>query len=222
MRPGTNRNAGLLAEILMIVVGINVALWFEGWFDELSDRESEQQYLLELRVDLQTDIEELDRAIAQNTAKVDRLKSLVENYAELSTQNVDTVAQAIFEPSSYSFFQPSDVTYRSLIESGDFRLISDSDLKKGLLKLTRRWNEIETLQNNYLQAMDDEYIPLMMRAFDLLEMKVTDPSLFSNQVFKNFFPYALQDTERFTIIYALAKNETEAVLTAVDAAIETD
>jgi hypothetical protein len=206
----------------MIIVGINVALWFEGWFEELGERDTEQQYLLELRVDLQTDIEELDRAIAQNTAKVDRLESLVKNYAELPTQNADTLAQAIFEPSSYSFFEPSDVTYQSLIESGDFRLISDPDLKKGLLKLTRRWNEIETLQNNYLQAMDDAYIPLMMRTFDLVEMKVSDPSLFSNQLFKNFFPYALQDTERLAVIYALAKDQTEAVLAAVDGAIEVD
>jgi hypothetical protein len=204
----------------MIVVGINVALWFEGWFEELGERDTEQQYLLELRVDLQTDIGELDRVIASNTAKVGRLQSLVESYAELATKDANTLAQAIFEPSSYSFFEPSDVTYQSLIESGDFRLISDPDLKKGLLKLTRRWNEIETLQNNYLQAIDDEYIPLMMRTFDLVEMKVTDPSLFSNQLFKNFFAYALQDMERLSVTHTQARDQTDAVLASVNAAIE--
>jgi hypothetical protein len=31
------RRGNLLLEILMIVVGINVALWFEGWFQDLRD-----------------------------------------------------------------------------------------------------------------------------------------------------------------------------------------
>ena len=33
------RGANLVLEILMIVVGINVALWFESWFQDLQDAE---------------------------------------------------------------------------------------------------------------------------------------------------------------------------------------
>ena len=55
------RRSNLLLEILMIVVGINVALWFEGWFQDLQDRETEARYLVDLRADLVTDIDNLDR-----------------------------------------------------------------------------------------------------------------------------------------------------------------
>lgn len=34
-----DRKTSLLIEILMIVVGINVALWFEGWFQDLENRD---------------------------------------------------------------------------------------------------------------------------------------------------------------------------------------
>ena len=57
---GQGRKTNLLLEILMIVVGINVALWFEGWFQDLQDAEIERQYIADLRADLLTDIENLD------------------------------------------------------------------------------------------------------------------------------------------------------------------
>lgn len=38
-------------------------------------------------------------------------------------------------------------------ESGDFRLLSDADTKKELLKLVRQYRLIDTLQDNFIQAM---------------------------------------------------------------------
>ena len=40
-RLNTSQNRNFLLEILMIVVGINIALWFEGWFDDLKDAETD-------------------------------------------------------------------------------------------------------------------------------------------------------------------------------------
>jgi hypothetical protein len=38
-----SRGTNILAELAMIVIGINIALWFEGWFDDLQDAETEHQ-----------------------------------------------------------------------------------------------------------------------------------------------------------------------------------
>ena len=64
--------AGLLLEILMIVVGINIALWFESWFQDLQDAEIEEHYLVDLRDDLLTDIGKLDIVIRSGNAKSQR------------------------------------------------------------------------------------------------------------------------------------------------------
>lgn len=65
-RVNTSRNRNFLLEILMIVVGINIALWFEGWFDDLKDAETEQLYLQGLYDDLASDVKELDSIIESN------------------------------------------------------------------------------------------------------------------------------------------------------------
>lgn len=189
-----DRSAGLLVDLLMIVIGINVALWFEGWFEDQKDGETEQQYLLDLREDLLADVASLDKVIAQNKGKIERVSAILPTLPGLGEASEDSQTSAIFEPPSYQFFYPSDATYQSMMESGDFRLLSDAKIKKKILRLSRRWQEIEVLQTNFLQALDDEYIPLMMRSFDIAGQRITDPAIVENQMFKNFFMYTIQDT----------------------------
>ena len=44
-RMRSSRGANVLGELLMLVVGINIALWFEGQFEDFRDAETEQLYL---------------------------------------------------------------------------------------------------------------------------------------------------------------------------------
>jgi hypothetical protein len=209
----------LLLEIAMIVVGINIALWFEGWFEELREAEAEQQYLVGLRDDLNTDLAVLESVIESNTARLEKLREIVPTLPSLHDAEPDAQARAIFTPSSYLFFEPSDFTYRSMQESGDFRLLQDSDTKKRLLRLVRNYRMIDTLQQNFIQAMDDEYIPLMMSGFDLVEQRVTDTGILENQVFRNFFPFTYQDIESRLGVYKSVRDQTRKLLEIIESQI---
>ena len=218
-RVNTSRNRNFLLEILMIVVGINIALWFEGWFDDIKDTETEQQYLAGLRDDLVSDLKLLDSVTESNSAKLQQLSEIVPDLPNLGDASAEAQAQAMFTPSSYYFFEPSDFTYRSMQESGDFRLLSDADTKKRLLKLVRRYRLIDTLQGNFIQAMDDEYIPLMMSGFDLASARVTDPTIFDNQAFKNFFAFTHQDIETRLSAYSSARDDAQELIEAIEVQI---
>ena len=218
-RVNTSRNRNFLVEILMIVVGINVALWFEGWFEDIKDAETEQQYLGGLRDDLVSDVKLLDAVIESNSTRLQRLGEIVPGLPELGSASAEEQAQAMWTPSSYFFFEPSDFTSRSMQESGDFRLLSDADIKKRLLKLVRQYRLIDTVQDNFIQAMDDEYIPLMMSGFDLIEQRVTDPAILEDQVFKNFFAYTSQDIETRLYVYKSVREQAQALLEAIEAQI---
>ena len=215
-RVGGKGRSNFLVELLMIVVGINIALWFEGVFDDLRDAETEQQYLSGLKDDLLSDIRHLDSVISDNEAKVGRLQEIIPTLSKLSEADPETQANALYQPSSYMFFQPSDFTYRSMQESGDFRLLSEDKTKTSLLRLNRFYSQIGTLQVNFIQAMDDEYIPILMRSFDLIEKRVSNPDIFDNQVSKNFFAYALNDTNDRLGAYVKAKTLAEELLELIN------
>jgi hypothetical protein len=212
----SSRAGSLILELLMLVLGINIALWFEGKFEDLQDARLEIQYLEGLRDDLKVDIGSLDRLITGNTAKIERLEQIVPQLASLAEAGPEQQAAALFEPSGYDFFQPADFTYRSMRESGDFRLLSDAVIKEQILRLIRQYRHIEVLQENFIQALDDEYIPLMMRGFDIAGMKITDPSLVDNQIFRNFFVFTLQDTSSRVAAYQAARDRAGGLLDEIE------
>ena len=207
--PVTGRKTNLLLEILMIVIGINVALWFESWFQDLQDAEIEERYIADLREDLLTDIKNLDFVIESGETKSQRTLRFIELMPTIAELSHEEQAQAIYTPSNYQFFVPSDFTYRSMQESGDFRLLRNAEIKKSILRLDRRHKDIALLQKNYLQAMDDGYIPLMMNRFDIATMTVTDPTLLQDQLFRNFFVYTKQDTDTMVAMYRVARSQSE-------------
>ncbi len=210
------RRANLLLEILMIVVGINIALWFESWFQDLQDAEIEKQYLGDLRDDLLTDIRNLDSVIEIGEEKSQRTAHYIEAMPTFTDLSPEQQAQAITTPPNYLFFVPYDFTYRSMQESGDFRLLRNAEIKKSILKLDRRHKDIAAAQKNYLQAMDDGYIPLMMNRFDIATMTVTDPALHQDQLFRNFFVYTRQDTDTMVAMYRLARSQSEELVELIE------
>jgi len=220
--PAHGRKGGLLVEILMIVIGINVALWFEGWFEDLRDAETGAQYLSDLRDDLRVDIQNLDHLITVNTDKVDNIGEILGKLDRLAELTSEEQSAVIFAPSSYGFFQPSDFTYRSMQESGDFRLISNASIKKRILQLNRLHKDIAILQENFLQALDDGYIPLMMNSFDIVKSRVVDPSLLENVTFRNFFVYTLQDTQAMVRSYEIARERSNGLLAEIDGELGDD
>ena len=215
-----SRSTNLLAEILMIVIGINVALWFEGLAESWQESEMEQAYLLGLYEDLQSDLEQLNDVIPNNEAKIADLKRLIRQLPDLADASSERQGETLFTPSSYWFFEPADVTLTSMRESGDFRLLSDQEVKRGLLRLVRHYRQIEVLQSNFVQALDDGYIPLLMSGFDLKESRITDPGLLDNQLFRNFFLFTLQDTHTRNEALKQAKDLAQQLALTIESQIE--
>jgi hypothetical protein len=210
------RGANLLLEILMIVVGINITLWFESWFQDLQDAEIEEHYRVDLRDDLLTDIGKLDQVIEAAEAKSKQTAQIIEWMPTLADLPPEQQAQAIYTPPNYQFFEPSDFTFRSMQESGDFRLLRNAEIKKSILRLDRRHKDIAMIQTNFLQAMDDGYIPLMMNRFDIATMTVTDPGLLEDQLFRNFFAYTKQDTDTMVALYSAARSQSRDLVELIE------
>ena len=83
-----------------------------------------------------------------------RVSESIPHLKSLADRPADELPELIFLPSSYLFFEPSDFTYQSMQESGDFQLLSDATVKSDILRLQRQYRHIDTLQTNFLHALD--------------------------------------------------------------------
>jgi hypothetical protein len=219
-RVGSAKTGNVFVELVLIVLGISIALWFEGLAEDLQEQEIAQQYLIGVRNDLQMDIRSLDAMIRNNQDRIVKLELTLAQLPTLHDAMSEVQADAVFVPSSYHFFQPANFTYVSMQESGHFRLLSDPEIKRNLLKLMRHYQFIDELQRNFIQALDDGYIPLMMGGFDILNSHLVDSSLFSSTRFRNFFAFALQDTGQRVTILKDAKLQAGTLLEDINAAVE--
>ena len=219
-RVGSAKTGNVFVELVLIVLGISIALWFEGLAEDLQEQEIAQQYLIGVRTDLKMDIRSLDAMIRNNQDRIDKLELTLEQLPTLHDAMPEAQASAVYVPSSYHFFQPANFTYVSMQESGHFRLLSDPKIKRNLLKLQRHYQFIDELQGNFIQALDDGYIPLMMGGFDILNSHLVDPSLFSSTRFRNFFAFALQDTGQRVTVLKDAKLQASTLLEDINTAID--
>ncbi len=211
----SSRGTNLFTEILMIVIGINIALWFEGLAEDYQDAETGRQYLHGLYDDLETDVTNLDLITKQIEAKLEILQTISPTLDKLYELSVEEQTQALFAPSSYYFFQPADFTYTAMQESGDFRLLEDPDIKRRILRLVRQYRLVRELQKNFIQAMDTEYIPIIMQKFDLASGHIVDSSMVEDQVFRNFFPFTIQDASTRLMVLNQTRTQTSELMRAI-------
>jgi hypothetical protein len=216
-RVGSAKKRNVIVELMLIILGISIALWFEGLAEDMQEDKMGRQYMAGLRDDLQTDIGLLNNLVRNNQDRIAKLQTALGQLPGLNDLSSEIQAEVFFTPSSYHFFKPGNFTYLSMQESGHFRLLTDPDIKHDLLKLNRHYKFADELQRNFIQALDDGYIPLMMGSFDMLNGRVVDKSLSENVRFSNFFIFALQDTSQRLAVLEGIREQATALLESIDA-----
>jgi len=222
MLPGirNSKTRNFLLELLMLVLGINIALWFEGQFQEYQEARAEEAYLAGLKRDVLADAASLERLADVNEARTGRLAGILGSVGTLGDIPDEEAIGMLFEVSTYDFFEPEDFTYRAMQESGDFSLLSDPEIKEALLRLHRRYKMIGILEDNFLQALDDEYIPLMIRSIDIAAGRLTDRAFGENVIARNMIAYAINDTQARTLHYRQAHEKALELVELIDRSLE--
>lgn len=122
----------LLAEFVIIAVGVGVALAVDNWNDVRKERQLESEYLAGISEDLATTRQNLQRDIESAAANSAALRSLI------------AVAQGAPPPPDAQFTRDlifatflglphvSSITFDELVSTGSLRLIRDRDFKRKL------------------------------------------------------------------------------------------
>lgn len=118
----------------MIVIGILLALQIDQWNSNRLDRQKEIEYLSFLRDGLQEDVDALNRLIAFNELKDEKLGQMM---ALLATGVQGAELNAQLNPlmatlTSYDFFDANRIAFDNLKSTDSLALISNSELQRAL------------------------------------------------------------------------------------------
>ncbi|MCC2616613.1 hypothetical protein LJ739_10200 [Aestuariibacter halophilus] len=186
-------------DLILLVLGIYLALWMENTVQSWENDDKRRDYLYRLSVDLQQDAEMLARLNGLLEDKLQYMMSRIEiltraDFDLANREDEEVLLAAADMANNYHFFTPQDFTLLSMRESGDFKLLRNETLKRDLLKLHARYRELDNLQQNYIQGLDDEFIPLWIRSIDLLNNRVADRELMDTPLFINMMLFAVNET----------------------------
>lgn len=204
-------------EFIIVILGISIAFWLSNLGDERKERRLEEQYIIYLKEDLSNDKLHLSSSIASNQKKLNALGKAIQFFQGtnngLTYDSMPTYAGLI---GSYNYFEPNENTYVTLQQSGDLKVLKDKDFKKALVDLYRSYEIIQQEHLNLSSALDDNFYPLFMSNYDLINNKIIDIEYFKTPLFRNFVAFTMNETSILNQYYEHAQLRIEKILLMLD------
>ena len=202
-------------ELLIVIIGVSIAFWLNNMANKSKENQQEITYLTDIKNDLKKDSLKLAFAIRFNNEKSKKLEHAFQLIKEKAP--IDSVLIYVIEIGNYNFFSPDNFTLTSLLQSGDLTLIKSEEIKKEILRLVKIYETIDFMQKNFLQALDENYFPMMLTKVDMVEFKALDPEFFYNIEIKNYCAFTLNETSQHIGTYKNAQSQVARLTQLIDA-----
>ena len=157
--------ARLLAELVVIVLGVLIALWVDNLNAERLERQQEQAYLNGVLQDLGSDSAALDfrnELARRGLHAADQLLDLRDNSG--STAPADSLSVWLFRVAFVDNFTAQDHTYREILGAGGLSLIRDPEIRRGISDYYRSI-ESAAFFNDYYKGEEEDYWDLLAIRF---------------------------------------------------------
>jgi len=166
----TRRNLrGLLlrsgAELAVIVLGVLIALWADGWAAERADREIERNRVEALRDNVTATRLRLDEARQEARAARGALIAIAswQEPARLGERSDLVLDGMLFGPT----FTPEINVYDDLKSSGDLALLTNADLRQALARMDAIFERLALLQDDLTTVQQLNFDPFVIRELAL-------------------------------------------------------
>ena len=136
-------------EILLVVIGILIALQIDNWNEARKDREKELGYLANIRSDLVANIDEMDRYLAERTERVAAARRILTHFNGKPIDDVSAFNADGISIYSWERFYLGNNTYQELVNSGNFALLSNHDIKDQLLDIEALYRRMKGEEDHY-------------------------------------------------------------------------
>lgn len=163
----TNYIIYAIGEIVLVVIGILIALQINNWNETNKNKSIETEYLKELLEDYKLNLKKSNNTIAGIEETLPKLIVLLEQSAfEQPTISLDSLNKNCATLSSMPAYFSTDRTYNNLIGSGDFKLISNSNIKSAIADYYKYLDLIKLVQSTHEMDLVNAFQPYIIEFLD--------------------------------------------------------
>jgi hypothetical protein len=165
----------LIAEVIIVVLGILIALSIDAWWDDYQQASEAQQLKQELLADFNENHVLINQEIKKIEVTEQAARQLLTFMAEPSKQSHYSSMKDIGNVFTFGSWQPINDTYKEAISSGRLKLIKDRTLRVAL--------------NNYQSRLEDSRLiesAIQIQYFDQLEPFMVANTVYSEIAYHTF------------------------------------
>ncbi|MFS4494107.1 hypothetical protein [Maribacter sp. 2308TA10-17] len=166
----------LFLQAIVVFLGVTVAFLLNNWASNRHEKKLVKLYKQALLEDVSTNINELKRAVKNDSLWIKSTGNLLDYLDEHQSAVVDSL-QIIFDRTRYAHrVNPQKATYHSMEASGQLNLLSDFNLKKEIVKY---YNgsvvKVEYAENYLWNFINSEVIPHALISYNRHEKEFLNP-----------------------------------------------
>jgi len=163
----TNYIIYAIGEIVLVVIGILIALQINNWSENRKARATETVYLKELLEDYEINLQKSEEVTSRIEEVLPKLTGLLEQSAlEQPTISVDSINDAFRLLNSMPAYSSTDRAYNNLIGSGDFKLITNAEIKTAIADYYKALDIVKLVQNTHEMQLVNAFQPYIMEYLD--------------------------------------------------------
>lgn len=127
-----------LTNLVVVILGITIAFYLEGWKETNKSNKLQQQYLKSLATDLQNDRDYLDTLLVVNQS-IEQSLEILTGATIGRPYNGDSLLTHIYSTQFIPPFKPQKVTYESLKATSGLDVIKDFELRNMIVELYEQY-----------------------------------------------------------------------------------
>jgi len=156
-----------IGEIILVVIGILIALQINNWNEFNKNKSTESKYFKELLEDFELNLQKSQQVTSRIEEVLPNLTGLLEQSAlEQPTISVDSMNNAFKLLNTMPAYSSTDRAYNNLIGSGDFKLITNSEIKTEIANYFKTLDILYLVQNTHEMQLVNAFQPYIIEFLD--------------------------------------------------------
>ncbi|WP_020533485.1 DUF6090 family protein [Flexithrix dorotheae] len=173
-----------IGEIIIVIIGISIAFSLNNWNEERKKEVERIKYLESFKMDLDDEINHLRENIETFENKISSIQGLFP-FLYGKQAGRDTVVNDVFELANVVIYNPHDVTYNALINSGDLGIFDNFELKRAIEYHYANQVQVKLDYKRQNSIMENYFGDFMIYNLDYGKIRSGDYSFIDDKLLKN-------------------------------------
>ena len=203
-------------EIFLVVAGILIALSINNWNNKRTQRNDELKIYQSISRRIQEDKLVILDDIEYNNTYLEQMRFADRIISENDRFRMDTLIHIIPNLFRYSDSDKSSNIYQNLVNSGELKILENSEITSGLQELEQTYIYMTRIENIHRQLILDIIGRDIIKNMDLTAVTASQPEVFYSFQFHNLIFLAIRIMEEKDDIYQNALLQIDDITALIE------